>query len=155
MTSPATVVVDLDDEAIPDFTPSPGPRFRVYSEVYEGVPEIAAATILNVMAKMQSLGDGETKPEVQVDIIKEAMTMMLVAESGERFVANMSNTEAPIGLRTITKTMDWLIGRYMGRPTEPGPDSSPGSENPGSGTSSTESTSAEASTSSDFRLIDS
>lgn len=153
MTSPATMVVDLDDEGIPDFTPPPGPKFRVYGEVYEGVREIGADTILGVMASAQNLD--EITPEDQVKTIKDIMTKVLVAESAQRFVDNMSNIVEPIGLRTLMKTLHWLIEQYAGRPTEPDSDSSPGSESPESGTSSTAITSAEESTSSDFRLIDS
>lgn len=153
MTSPATMVVDLDDEGIPDFTPPPGPKFRVYGEVYEGVREIGADTILDVMASVQNL-DG-TSPQAQVQMIKDIMRKTLVAESAERFVDNMSNGAEPIGLRTLMKTLNWLIEQYAGRPTEPDSDSSPGSESPESGTSSTATTSVEESTSSDFRLIDS
>jgi len=152
VTSPATMVVDLDDEGIPDFTPPPGPRFRIYGEVYEGVREIGADTIIEVMASVQNL---EGEPGDQVRLIKEIMTTVLVAESAQRFVANMSNRVEPIGLRTLTTTLNWLIEQYTGRPTEPGSDSSPGSESPESGTSSTATTSDEESTSSDYRLIDS
>jgi hypothetical protein len=153
VTSPATVSIDLDDEGIPDFTPPPGPRFRVYEEVYEGVREIAADTILGVLANIQNM-EG-SKPEDQVQTIKDIMTTVLVAESAERFVANMSNSAAPIGLKTLMTTLNWMIEQYGGRPTEPDSDSSPGSENPESGTSSTATTSAEVSTSSDYRQIDS
>lgn len=152
MTSPATMVVDLDDEGIPDFTPPPGPKFRVYGEIYEGVREIGADAILDVMASVQNL---EGTPEDQVKVIKDVMGQVLVAESTERFVANMGNRVEPIGLRTLMKTLNWLIEQYTGRPTEPDSDSSPGSESPESGTNSTATTSAEESTSSDFRLIDS
>lgn len=150
MTSPATMVVDLDDDGIPDFTPPPGPRFRIYGDLYEGVREIGADAILDVMASMQNL---EGDPQNQVRAIKDVMARVLVAESAERFVANMGNRVEPIGLRTLMNALNWLIEQYTGRPTEPDSDSSPGSENPESGTSSTATTSAEESTSSDYRLI--
>lgn len=153
MTSPATTVVDLDDEGIPDFTPPPGPKFRVYDHVYEGVREISADGILEVMAKLDNL-EGTT-PAQQVEVIKDIVSMLLVAESSATFIANMSGRSDPIGIPTLMTSINWLVSKYTARPTEPDSDSSPGFESPESGTSSTATTSAEESTSSDFRLIDS
>lgn len=149
----STVTVDLDADGVPDFTPPPGPRFRVYGEVYEGVREVMPDLLLDVLAKMENLEDVEFAE--QLAMIKECMLALLTAESGERFVANMTNRAEPIGLQTLQSSMNWLIGRYTARPTEPDSDSSPGSGNPEFGTSSTETTSAGESTSSDYRLIDS
>lgn len=151
MTEPSTVSVDLDD--IPDFTPPPGPKFRVYDQVYEGVREISADLLLEVVAKMENLE--EVSHAEQLVMIKECVLILLTGESGERFLANMNKRVDAIGIQTLQKSINWLLGRYTARPTQPGSDSSPGSESPESGTSSTATTSAEESTSSDYRLIDS
>jgi hypothetical protein len=148
-----SVTVDLDDEGIPDFTPPRGPRFRVYAEVYEGVREIGADVILEMMAQIQDLD--EVPVSRQLEIIKEVMGGLLVADSATRFVANMSNRQDPIGLQTLQKAVNWLMEQYLKRPTEPDSGSSPGSESRESGTSSTETTLVEELTFSDYRLIDS
>lgn len=149
----STVTVDLDAEAMPDFTPPPGPRFRIYDEVYEGAREISADVILDILAQLEKMEDSSYAD--QVTMIKDMMSVLLSSESAERFVANMASRTTPIGLSTIQTSMNWLIGKYTGRPTEPASDSSPGSENPESGTSSTATTSAEESTSSDSPQTDS
>ncbi len=101
------------------------------------------------------------KESEAVDAISSIMKLVLRRDSyvkfSERFTPSDDvDTDAedfePIDHTQVIDIIRWVMEQYTGRPTEPSPSSSAGSENGGAGTSSTVGASPAASTSTDFPL---
>lgn len=83
----------------------------------------------------------------QFDALGAALEVVLLPDSYERLRARAKDLEYPVDLDQLAEIGMWLMDEYGLRPTQPPSDSSDGSPDPESGTSSTESTQPEESTS--------
>lgn len=111
---------------IKDFTRQREPiRFRIDDDIFEAAPEIPAA----VMAKFTmrfSDADSIKDPDAQVRALYEALQMVLLPDSYDRFVTRMEDQSAPIGLAQVNDVLVWLMEVYGKRPTQPASGSSSG-----------------------------
>lgn len=131
----------IPDDGIMDFTPKREvPRFRIGTDVFTGVVEIPAELSLDFSQKAALMGqEGQTTAE-KLAVIRELISIVLVPESANIFIARLSDPANPIGISSFREVLPWLLQKYMGTPTTPDSDSSSGSGSQESGKSSTEST---------------
>ena len=142
-----------------DFTPAsaseiqdfslekPRVQFKLDDDVFTGVRDIPAVMAMEFSGHSDKLGRDEIPVEERITEFLAILRLLLVPESAELFISRLSNPMNPIGVQTMLKVVPWLFEQYSLRPTTPDSDSSPGSGNPESGTSSTVSTSGVESTS--------
>ena len=79
--------------------------------------------------------------------MKQVIRTLLEPDSAERLIGHLTDRRQPVGMSTTVKIFQYIMSEYGGRPTTPGSDSSVGSDNPESGTLSTENSSPVVSTS--------
>lgn len=111
-------------------------KFRVDDDVFEAPPDIAAELALRFVDDAGRLDDDAATHAEQVAVIHNMFRMILTPDSAERFIARLSDSTNPIGVDTFQRVTSWLLEQYGLRPTEPGSDSSSGSDNPDTGTNS-------------------
>jgi hypothetical protein len=128
---------------VPDFTPLTGPPFTLYGEVYYGITELTLEDSFNYEHLSARMGDTTLETSERVEVMREIIKMLLAPDSAERFIDKLSDRRQPVGTTTINKILRYVMSEYGDRPTTPGSDSSVGSDNPESGTRSTENSSAE------------
>lgn len=146
---------------IVDFTPAPAeaseihdftvdrPRvqFKLDGDVFTGVRDIPAVKAMEFSGHADKMQREDISMDERVALFMDIIRLLLVPESAERFIERLSDPVNPIGVQTMIKIVPWLFEKYSARPTTPDSDSSAGSGNPESGTSSTVSTSGVESTS--------
>lgn len=128
----ATVRYDPDGAA--DFTRrKPRPTFRVGREKFEGKIEVPALAMMRFSLRQQMLAKvGDDITEESLSAMTDMIRLMLRKESADRFVAAMDGDSEDenatvIGINTFNQALEWLMGEYGMRPTEPLKDSSDGS----------------------------
>lgn len=143
-------------DGITDFTPEKKDvRFRIYDDIFYGVQEIPALTMLRYAAKSGTLLDSGSTGEEEIAALNELIHLLLIPESAELLMQRMQdNSENAIGLETYMKILPWLMEQYGMRPTPPSSGSPDGSPSPDDGTSSTANSVVEVSTSSPYPSTD-
>lgn len=145
-----TELIDFTEStaAVHDFSAEkPRVQFKLDGDIFTGVRDIPAIKALEFSGHSDKLKREDVPMEERIALFMDILRLLLEPESAERFISRLSDTGNPIGLPTMLKIVPWLFEQYSLRPTEPDSDSSTGSGNPESGTSSTVSTSGVASTS--------
>ena len=144
---------------IVDFTPQPGspmhdftiekPRiqFKLDEDIFTGVRDIPAVKAMEFSGHADAMKRDDVPMSERIAGFMDVLRLLLEPESAERFIARLNDPANPIGVQTMLKVVPWLFEQYAQRPTTPDSDSSTGSGNQESGTSSTVSTSGVASTS--------
>lgn len=99
------------------------------------LPADTLRELLTRRRKLQKLPDSD-RGEAALDFVTDMLEMMLDPESMDVVRRRMKDQADPIGLTDLTDIMQWLIGRYAGRPTQSPPPSTDGSS--GDGPSSTD-----------------
>jgi hypothetical protein len=142
----------IADEEVRDFTRArKRVLFKIDDDVFEAAPAMPAATAFEFLAAVQDIGktDGAAAGE-KVRLIVDTFKKILKQESAERFERRMADVDQPVEIPQVTEVMLWLLERYGLRPTRPSSESSPGSDTPAPGTSSTDGASSPGSTPSFF-----
>lgn len=116
-------------------------QFKLDGDIFTGVREIPAIKALEFSGHSDKLKRDDVPMSERIALFMDIIRLLLEPQSAERFIARLNDTANPIGLPTMMKVVPWLFEQYSLRPTEPDSDSSTGSGNPESGTSSTVSTS--------------
>jgi len=143
-----TDVIDFTPAATQDFTiEKPLVQFKLDGDLFVGVRDIPAIKAMEFSGHADKLGKDDVPIEERIAGFMDIIRLLLVPESAELFIARLSDPHNPIGVPTMLKVVPWLFEQYSLRPTTPDSDSSTGSGNPESGTSSTVSTSGVGSTS--------
>lgn len=146
-----TEIVDFTPRAqseIHDFTiEKPRVQFKLDNDVFTGVRDIPAVKAMEFSGHADQLKRDDAPMEERIAGFMDILHMLLEPESAELFISRLNNPTNPIGVQTMLKVVPWLFEQYSLRPTTPDSDSSTGSGNPESGTSSTVSTSGVESTS--------
>jgi hypothetical protein len=146
-----TEIVDFTPQKsseIHDFTvEKPRVQFKLDGDVFTGVRDIPAVMAMEFSAHADKMHREDVSLEERIAGFMDVLRLLLVPESAELFIARLSDPVNPIGVPTMLKVVPWLFEQYSLRPTTPDSDSSTGSGNPESGTSSTVSTSGVESTS--------
>ena len=120
---------------VPDFSlPTQRNQFVINGETFEAAPQLPARKAMECIAIAERWEQAE--PEKAEELFRELFSRVLLPESFERFAARLDDLERPISLQQLPQIMTWLFERYGMGPTKESPDSSPGSENPATGTTS-------------------
>lgn len=130
--------VKYDPDGAADFTRrKPRPTFRIGRERFEGKVEVPALAMMRFSLRQQALakaagGDSDDISEDSLNAMTDMIRLMLRKESADRFAAAMDGDSddenaTVIGIDTFNQVLQWLMGEYGMRPTEPSSDSSDGS----------------------------
>lgn len=145
-----TEIVDFTPraESVHDFTVAkPRVQFKLDGDIFTGVRDIPAVKAMEFSGHSEQLKREDAPMEERIAGFMDILRLLLEPESAELFIARLNDPLNPIGVQTMLKVVPWLFEQYSQVPTTPDSDSSAGSGNPESGTSSTVSTSGAASTS--------
>ncbi len=127
---------------IHDFTvEKPRVQFKLDGDIFTGVRDIPAVKAMEFSGHADKLHRDNVSMDERVAGFMDILRLLLVPDSAELFISRLSDPINPIGVPTMLKVVPWLFEQYSLRPTTPDSDSSTGSGNPESGTSSTVSTS--------------
>ena len=129
-------------------------NFTIDGEEFEAAPGLPGDIYAEFVTTYSSTADTETYQE-QHDALKQALSLVLLDESYERFQARLRDKTNPIDDDQMSDVVIWLLGEYGNRPTQPSQPSSDGPASPESGTSSTENTPHAESTSATSQPTDS
>lgn len=139
------------DEDVPDFSkPRKRVAFRIDDDVFEAPPAIPAMVLLDYAKRFNGVNTETEDPDLQMQIMVDLLKFILKPPSFERFVSRLSDVEEPIELDQIQTSIEYLMGKYGLRPTQPPSTSAPGSDNPADGTSLTGNTPVVVSTSESY-----
>lgn len=145
-----TEIIDFTPRTpeVHDFTIArPRVQFKLDGDVFTGVREIPAVKAMEFSGHADKLLRDDLPTDERIAGFMDILHLLLLPESAELFISRLNDPVNPIGIQTMLKVVPWLFEQYAMRPTTPDSDSSTGSGNPESGTSSTASTSDVESTS--------
>lgn len=145
-----TELVDFTPRSddVHDFTiAKPRVQFKLDDDIFVGVRDIPAIKAMEFSGHADKMQRDDITMEERIALFMDILRLLLEPESADRFIARLSDSANPIGTPTMLKIVPWLFEKYSMRPTTPDSDSSAGSGNPESGTTSTVSTSGVESTS--------
>jgi hypothetical protein len=138
---PATHTVVMDEQ-IRDFSSGRKPlKFRIDNDTFEAPADIPAMVLLEFSKRFEAMGD-QADTAKYIEAVLAMLEMVLNKNSFEQFRARLDNRDYPISLDQLNEVLNWLMGVYTGRPTEPSESSSDTQATQESGTSSTDDTPA-------------
>lgn len=138
-----TVPVDLE---IKDFTEDRKRiLFKIDGDVFECNPQLPILSLLDFAAMADQVGD--KADDAAKNMFLDMFNMVLIDESAAVFIERMRDKRRPISITQVNDILPWIMEQFGLRPTQPSAPSSPGSEIPDGGLSSTEIALPEASTS--------
>lgn len=110
--------------------------FRIDDDLFEAAPAIPGDMLTEFAKRYANVGDAPL--EQQLNVMKDALSLVLLPESHARFTKRLSDVENPIELEQTVEVVQWLMECYGRRPTQPSSTSASGPPSPASGTSSTD-----------------
>lgn len=113
--------------------------FRIDDDIFEAASGLPGDVFAEFVTLYNSTGEVETYQE-QHELLKRALSLVLLDESYNRFAARLQDKARPIDDDQMSDVVIWLLEEYGNRPTQPSQPSSDGPASPESGTSSTENT---------------
>ena len=120
-----------------DFTRKRSPvTFRIDGDLFEAAAALPGETLVQFAKRFSDVGG--TADTDRLDVILDALSMVLLPESAARFTKRFSDLENPIELEQASEVVVWLLERYGLRPTQPSSSFVTGPQSPESGTSSTD-----------------
>lgn len=122
-------------------------HFTVDDDVFEAAPAIPADLLVEFAVRYEQATGVDSLQET-ADMLTGVLELVLLPDSYTLLRARLKDRARPVELDQLDEIIQYLMGEYGLRPTQVSPSSSDGPPTPESGTSSTESTPAEASTSS-------
>jgi hypothetical protein len=111
-------------------------QFRIDGDVFEAARALPGKTLAKFAARFAGIAESTT--EDHVDIVADALGMVLLPDSNALFQKRFEDLERPIQLEQASDVITWLLEQYGLRPTQPSSPSSSGPPNPEPGTSSTD-----------------
>jgi serine protease inhibitor len=130
-----------------DFTkPRPELDFRIDDDVFFPYPALPARVLVEFAMTFDGI-DKDTSADKQMEAMLSILERALTPDSYARFSSRINSREKPIDLDQVNEVMEWMLGEYGLRPTQPSELSSNGSVNQDSGMSSTGNTPVVVSTS--------
>ena len=116
-----------------DFSTSPEPvTFRIAPDDFECLPDIALDVIVELASLRGAVGETVEMKE-RIEQIHAFFDYIMVPDSAAKFRERTAvPTEEkpnprPVGMRTVTDLMQWLMEVYGLRPTQPSSESADGS----------------------------
>lgn len=120
--------------------------FTIDDDTFDAAPALPGDVFVEFVGLYNSTGDVDGLKE-QHDLLKQALELVLLDESWQRFAARLKDKARPIEDDQMSDVVIWLLEEYGMRPTVPSQPSPDGPSSPEPGTSSTENTQPEESTS--------
>lgn len=117
--------------------------FRIDNDVFEATPAIPGDLLTEFATRYSNIGDAPVRE--QLNVMKDALSLVLLPESHARFTKRLSDLENPIELEQTVDVVQWLMEVYGKRPTQPSSPSADGPPNPEPGTNSTDAQQQQAS----------
>lgn len=120
-----------------DFTRKREPvTFRIDDDLFEAAPAIPGDLLTEFAERYSNISDVPIGQ--QLNVMKDALALVLLPESHGRFIKRLSDVENPIELEQTVEVVQWLMEHYGRRPTQPSSPSPDGPPSPEPGTSSTD-----------------
>lgn len=110
--------------------------FRIDGDLFEAARALPGKTLTQFAKRFQDVG--ATPMAEQLDVILDALALVLLPDSFAQFSKRFGDLEDPIELTQASDVMIWLLEKYGLRPTQPSSNSAAGSQSPASGTNSTD-----------------
>jgi hypothetical protein len=110
--------------------------FRIDDDTFEATPAIPGDMLTEFAKRYADVGSAPL--DQQLAVMKDALSLVLLPESHTRFTKRLSDLANPIELEQTADVIQWLMGHYGRRPTQPSSPSPNGAPNPAPGTSSTD-----------------
>ena len=134
-------------EELPDFSkPRTRVAFKIDNDIFEAPPAIPAMILMDYAKRFNTAEAEKLDPEEQLKIMMDLLSVILKPPSYERFIARLSDQDEPIELDQVQTSIEYLMGKYGMRPTQPPSTSSPGPSNQADGMSLTGNTPVAVST---------
>lgn len=111
-------------------------QFRIDGDVFEAAAALPGEVLVEFAKRFSDIDD--VALDKKLDVVKEALSLVLLPDSHALFAKRFSDLEHPIEYEQATDVMSWLMEVYGKRPTEQSSPSSTGQPSPVSGTSSTD-----------------
>lgn len=108
--------------------------FRIDDDEFEAAPALPGRTLTEFAHRFSDVS--KSTGAGQLDVLSEALELVLLPESSARFMKRFSDLANPIELEQASDVVIWLLEQYGLRPTEPSSSSVTGSDSPESGMSS-------------------
>jgi hypothetical protein len=111
-------------------------QFRIDDDLFEAATAIPGDMLTEFAKRYANVGDAPL--DQQLTVMKDALGLVLLSESHARFTKRLSDLEHPIELEQTAEVIQWLMGVYGHRPTQPSSPSASGQDSPAPGTNSTD-----------------
>lgn len=115
-------------------------QFEIDGDVFRAHPVIPADTMIQFIQKFENIDPEAKGSQESIRALMETLETLLVPDSYKLFRSRMSDNDRAIDIDQVNSVVEWVMGEYGMRPTQPSESSSDGSSVPALGTSSTEST---------------
>lgn len=130
-------MTETTGEGMKDFTRKRSPvTFRIDNDLFEAAAALPGETLVQFAKRFSDVGG--TADTDRLNVILDALSMVLLPESAARFTKRFSDLENPIELDQASDVIVWLLERYGLRPTQPSSSSATGPQSLESGTSLTD-----------------
>lgn len=113
-------------------------EFKIGQETFRAVPMMPGMGPHGAFVWTKRLADTVGHPEEQEQLYRDFFSTFLLEPGRTRFLERLESLDEPIGWRRELDIFDFMMERYGMRPTRPSSDSSGGSDDQASGTSSTD-----------------
>lgn len=120
--------------------------FLVDGDTFEATSTLPGEVFVKFTERFVEFEESDTWRN-NFDALAAALELVLLPDSYKLLRDRLNDLTNPVGLEQMADIVLWLMDEYGLRPTQPPSDSSDGSPDPESGTSSTENTPPEESTS--------
>ena len=100
--------------------------FQIYGETFRCRPAMQGTTLIQFIAE-SSADDPSSSARAVLKFFEQA----LLTEDSERWEALTLGENTIVPMETLSEIMDWLVGQYAARPTEPPTPSEPGGSTTG------------------------
>lgn len=112
-------------------------EFRIDDDVFVCPPALPAGTLMRFIAKFNKLQNAADSEE-QIALMNDTLAVVLQPESFDLLKIRMEDPHNPVDLDQLNAILEWVMGEYGLRPTQPSSSSPDGQPSQESGTSSTE-----------------
>ncbi|HEX9832542.1 MAG TPA: hypothetical protein VGA66_05540 [Mycobacterium sp.] len=110
--------------------------FRIDDDTFEAARAIPGDMLTEFAKRYADVGNAPL--DQQLAVMKDALALVLLPESHARFTKRLSDLENPIELEQTAEVIQWLMGVYGKRPTQPSSPSPDGQDDQAPGTNSTD-----------------
>jgi hypothetical protein len=124
---------------VKDFTPD---NTVISFSLYGGIFTVPADIPVVSLAEFLSLQD-KVSEIPSLEDLKQMFRLLLHASCADDFIALFTDKVNPLGIKTVTDILNWILSELGMDPTVPNESSLPGQANPESGMSSTVNVSGE------------